>query len=161
MKAYEHLFPLYLHKSTCSGYSEKLKLFSYNIFEKKLQKLNSLQLSAQLILFKYNLAQQKIDNAFKQVKSILDNKIKENEAALKNLEKLLKLGHYQEILKRGFALIKNQKGQLISKIEAVKSKEEITIEILDGEFSAYVLESKNNSKTKQNSQDLDIKRNET
>ena len=61
---------------------------------------------------------------------------------LDNLGKLLKSGHYQEILKRGFALVKNERGDLVSSVKQLKAKEEITVEMSDGEFHSYVLSCK-------------------
>ena len=51
--------------------------------------------------------------------------------------KLLKSNNHQEILKRGFALLKNQQGQIISSIEAIKKEEEILVEVSDGAVNLY------------------------
>ncbi len=127
---------------------EKLQFLTRNIFDKKQQKLNSLTISSQLILFKINFVEQKIIHASELLKSGAERFVKNHLTALENLGKLLKLGHYQEILKRGFSLIKNQKGQLIASIADVKIKEEITVEMNDGEFQSYVLSFKKSARGK-------------
>ncbi len=62
--------------------------------------------------------------------------LKHKSTALDNLAKLLKNSHYQEILKRGFAIIKDNSGQLIKSATLASKASEITVEMADGEFVA-------------------------
>lgn len=108
-------------------------------FEKKLQKIAALQISNGVIFGKIKMFEQKIENDFLLVKSRLESELKIEDLRLKNLSKLLKTHHYSEILKRGFALVKNEKGELISSISKLKTKEKIVTELSDGSFESYVL----------------------
>lgn len=118
---------------------QKLNSLIKNIFEKNQQKLNTTKLSLLPILHKINFAEQKIANFSNSLKVSSKRFFKNSENDLENLSKLLKTGHYQEILKRGFAMIKNERGALISSVKQIKMKEEITVTLGDGEFQSYVL----------------------
>ena len=114
-----------------------------NFFEKKSQKLANLQISNIEIFHKIKMLEQKMDHGLAQAKSRIESELKMESLRLQNLGKLLKTGHYSEILKRGFALVKNEKGELISSISKLHPKEKIITEIADGEFSSYVLSLEN------------------
>lgn len=113
---------------------KKFNFLIANFFEKKSQKLYSIQISNQLILQKINSENQKIEFAYQRLKSSSESKLKEISINLENLTKNLKSNHYHEILKRGFALIKNQKGDLLSSASDVKVEKEVMVEMHDGEI---------------------------
>lgn len=123
--------------------TEKMQIFSKNIFEKKSAKLTSLVISDKIILYKINSDSQKILYFSKHLKSRFENILKNSETKLENFAKLLKSNNYHEILKRGFAVIKDKNSHLITALSNIKAKSEIVVELSDGEFSAYVLENKN------------------
>lgn len=124
---------------------QKLSGAITKIIEKNQQKINLTAISLLPILHKINFAEQKIITMAGSLKSSATAFFKNSEIELENLGKLLKSGHYQEILKRGFALIKNERGTLISSVQQIKIKEEIGIEMSDGEFHSYVLSCKKKS----------------
>ena len=121
---------------------QKLAALIKNFIEKKQQKLNSATVSLLPILHKIKFAEQKIKTMSGSLKLSISAFFKHTENELDNLGKLLKSGHYQEILKRGFALVKNERGDLVSSVKQLKAKEEITVEMSDGEFHSYVLSCK-------------------
>jgi exodeoxyribonuclease VII large subunit len=127
--------------------SEKLvsveKKFNFlvrSFFEKKSEKLLSLQFSNQLLFQRINLENQKIRFLSERLKSSLDGSLKEVTISLENLSKSLKSNHYHKILERGFALIKNSKGNLISSIEDVKLEKEIIVEMSNGKANLQILD---------------------
>lgn len=130
--------------------AEKMQIFLKNIYEKKSAKLASLVISDKIILYKINSDSQKILYFSKHLKSRFENIFKNSETKLENLAKLLKSNNYHEILKRGFAVIKDKNSHLITALSNIKAKSEITVELSDGEFSAYVLENKNREEKKLN-----------
>jgi exodeoxyribonuclease VII large subunit len=69
----------------------------------------------------------------------LDNKIEVKNTSLKNLEKLLKSHHYQEILNRGFALLKSKNNEIIFSKTEVKLEDEIIVEMSDGKLQAKII----------------------
>ena len=111
------------------------------LFEQIAEKLRNLQISNQLILAKINAEKQRTDFVFECLRSRVDARLREEKTALENLGKFLKSNHYREILKRGFALVKDEKGKLISSITEAKVKEKITIEMSDGEAQLVVRKS--------------------
>lgn len=114
---------------------KKFDFLIQNFFEKKIQKLSSTQISTQLLFSKINMANQKVDFAFDRLKSITERRLKENSSKLENLSKLLKTNNYHEVLKRGFALVKKQNGNLISSIHDAKLNEEVVLEMHDGKIT--------------------------
>lgn len=116
----------------------RLNFLVKNLFAKKTQKINSLEISNQLIFQHINLVKQKINFCFERAKSSCENALKENQVAIRNLEKFLKANHYNEILKRGFSLVKNKNGDIISSISKVEINEKIIIEMFDGKIETTV-----------------------
>ncbi len=112
--------------------------FVYAINEKQENLLGKL-ISKNEILNKVEMQKYKIAH-FSQILAVKTENILQNvENKLRNLEKLLKANHYQEILNRGFCLIKNKNGALISLIEQIKISDEIVVEMKNGRFSSQVL----------------------
>lgn len=122
---------------------KKFNFLVQNFFEKKSEKLYSIQISSQLLLQKINSENQKVEFVFERLKSSSNNKLKEITINLENLTKNLKSNHYREILKRGFALVKNEKGSLISSIMDAKVEEKISVEMFDGQIETRILNVKN------------------
>lgn len=119
---------------------KRVKFAAMNFLEKKFQKLSAMQISGSEIFYRINSDFSKIENALQHLKSKIDADLKMKDLHLKNLVKLLKSHHYNEILKRGFALIRSEKGEVISSLSHIKSKQKIVTELCDGEFSSYVLD---------------------
>ena len=127
---------------------KKLTISAQSFLAQKVQKLAAISLSTKPIFYQINFAEQKIQHLSSLAKSKVVAFCKNAEIQLENLDKLLQAGHYKKILQRGFALIKNQKGEIISSINNVKIKEEIAVEIADGEFYSYVLSCKKTASAK-------------
>jgi exodeoxyribonuclease VII large subunit len=123
--------------------SQNFNFLVKNFLEKKSQKVASIQISNQLILQKINGANQRSEFVFERLNLRLQSWIKEQKSILENLSKSLKSNHYNEVLKRGFALVKNKNGDLISSVMHVKISEEIFVEISDGQISTSILNVKN------------------
>lgn len=121
----------FLYLKNLRRYVVDPKNFLVQIFEK----LQLLQISKNMILQKINTKNQQVEMASKCLKSGFTVALKTISTNLENLEKNLKSNHYREILKRGFALVKNQKGDLISSVVEMRLEEEILVEMSDGEVS--------------------------
>ena len=141
-------------KSQLNFYSEKLEFVPENflnqnilrlknlqrylldprkIIEQISERLRRLQISNELIFSKIDSEKRKVSFAFERINSRLEQRIKENLTNLNSLGKILATNHYREILKRGFALIKNSSGEPLFSIEKVKIEQEIIVEMSDGE----------------------------
>ncbi len=118
-------------------FQKKLDILFNNIFAEKNYKLNALQITPNLILNKIENDQKDLERLAKTLEKTSDNLIKSRRENLENLSKLLRANNHQEILNRGFALLKNNKGQVLSTTLAIKNEEEILVEVSDGAVSLY------------------------
>lgn len=123
-------------------FSKKFNFLLGNNFDKKLNKLSSIQISHKSILQKINLVDNKLEFASQRLDLGVKNILKESESNLNNLTKLLKANHYDQVLKRGFAMVKNKNGNLISSISDAKLSKEISIKMHDGELELTDYQSK-------------------
>jgi exodeoxyribonuclease VII large subunit len=115
----------------------KLKFLVENFFAEKYYKLNAVQISKQLITQKLISDEKSMEYVMKRLQSIAKSATNEQKNNLENLSKLLQAGNHREILKRGFALVKNAKGDLIYSVAAIKKEEEIIVEVSDGEINLH------------------------
>lgn len=135
--------------SVFEGFEELKKGFNFAIkycFERKNEEISRISLSKAEIFAKIRGEEQKISHLWQIFDFKRENITKNYQNNLENLSKLLIAKNYKEILKRGFALVKNKNGKLIASAQNVKAKDEIEIETFDGEFAAYVLDKKINKK---------------
>jgi exodeoxyribonuclease VII large subunit len=118
---------------------KKIDILTKNILDKNSQKLASKQISKQILIERFSNYEQKTDFALKQIKSTIANKIKNAQNNVLALEKLLKSNNYQEILRRGFVLLKNENGDLISSVSQIKINDKISAQMADGKVKAQVI----------------------
>lgn len=102
------------------------------------ERLLQITLSNKDILAKIALKKEKIGHFEGIFREKMQNFIENKGNSLQNLAKLLEAKHYKEILRRGFVMLKNKNGELISSVKQVKMKEEISFEMIDGEVEAYI-----------------------
>ncbi len=126
---------------------EKFNFLVQNFFEKKAEKLQMTDLAKRSLFQQISIADQKIQFLFERLKSSSQHHLKETASNLKNLEKILQSTHYREILKRGFALVKGENGNLISSISDVKIGGKNFVEMSDGEIEVGILTTANNGRS--------------
>lgn len=119
--------------------TKNFTIFSTEILAKKNQQLAVLKISNDLLLEKISSENKKVESAIRSVKSQLNEFLNKEEKHLQSLEKLLISNHYREILKRGFCVIKDEKNYLISSVQQVSIKQNLTIEMYDGALQAEAL----------------------
>lgn len=111
-----------------------------NYITDKFYQLGTMQVSKDALFNKIDLLTQKSEHFGKSLQASFDNMLRTKSQDLLNVSKLLQSYHYHEVLKRGFAMVKDKNGHIISSLSQVKSKEMIEIEMSDGEFKSYVTE---------------------
>jgi exodeoxyribonuclease VII large subunit len=121
---------------------ERFVFLAQNYFDKKIQKLSAAHISSELILQKLNSVKQKLEFSLNHSEIIVKNRLKEEKNKIDNLEKIMLSNHYNQILKRGFAVLKNKNGHFISSILETSIHDEISIEMHQGKIDATI-----NSKT--------------
>ncbi len=117
---------------------QKFSFLVQNFLQQKTQKLSAIQISTDLFFGQINSQNQKLLFLFQSLKSKLENKLNKENSHLESLSKLLKSNNYHQILKRGFAVIKNKNGNLISSISDAKLNKEALLEMHDGEASIVI-----------------------
>ena len=99
---------------TLKNHSRKFDLTILNFFEKISKSLYKIQFSNGEILQKITTAKQKLEFLLHKIEQNIINKLSNKKSNLQNLEKILRTTHYNKILERGFSLIKNKDGNVIS-----------------------------------------------
>jgi exodeoxyribonuclease VII large subunit len=117
---------------------KKITFLLDNFIANKISKINNFRISPQFIVQKINYHNQQVDNQFLIVFRRLESYVLQNETAFKNLQKSLTTNHYQNILKRGFVLIKNSQNQLIDSVSKIQKDQLINIEFGDGKAQAKI-----------------------
>jgi len=112
-------------------------IFARNLSEKTYQ-LQNLQISKNDLRNVVNISAKNLEHISQRLESLIKIRIKEDQTALQNLAKNLQSNNYREILKRGFALVKNEKGDLISSSAVLKNQKEILVEMSDGETDLHL-----------------------
>jgi exodeoxyribonuclease VII large subunit len=112
--------------------SNKLNIVINNFLSQKTIKLSSLQISKNLIKQKFLNEEKSLQSLEKSLKSLVKNSLKEDFLKLENSAKLLQSNNHQKILKRGFALVKDENGKILSSISTINSCEEVFVEVSDG-----------------------------
>lgn len=111
----------------------RIQLNPQKIIENFSEKLARLRFGNADILTKISSCNQRLEFLSKRLESGVNQRLKEDLTKLNNLEKILANSHYREILKRGFALIKNSQGEPLLSIKKVESEKELIVEMSDGE----------------------------
>jgi exodeoxyribonuclease VII large subunit len=136
----------------------RLEFAKKNLFNNYFNQLTSLTLNPANLNYKINFYEQKLHYLSKNLISSYEQKIIKLSTSLKNAGKLLENCNYTQILKRGFALIKDQNNHLITKVADLENKKIIAVEMQDGEFNALVFDKKDKNKKLANSdiKDMDL-----
>jgi exodeoxyribonuclease VII large subunit len=117
----------------------KIAFLLDNFINNKIGKINNFKISPQFILQKINHHNQQLNNQFSVLSRRLESYVLQNETALKNLQKSLTSNHYQNILKRGFVLIKNSQNQLIDSVSKIQKDQLINLEFGDGKAQGKII----------------------
>ncbi len=123
-----------------SNILSKLDFISKNFYIRYTQKLALLTINSDFLNHKINLYQQKFSYLGKNLESRIIQLVEKLDDGLNNAAKLLINCNHTQILKRGFALIKDRNHQLITKVSDIKNKQVITVEMHDGEFDALIFD---------------------
>lgn len=121
------------HKLIINNNYQQTKLIVNNYFNNYQGKINSLNFIALKILDYIDNSMLNIDQKSKIINRQLENFIKSHTQQLISLQKSLASNHYQNILRKGFTLIKNQDKQLVDSPQKALSSQELFIEFAEGE----------------------------
>jgi exodeoxyribonuclease VII large subunit len=108
----------------------------------------SIMQSAQLKLSRFKIPSLKfifdqlsssVQNNYKNLGRILKSNFEKREHQLQSSSRMLSILSYQAVLDRGFALLQNAKGEVISSENQLKTGEIITISLKDGKKNAEII----------------------
>jgi len=118
------------------GYLKNMQRYLLNpaqILARIEERLRNIQIGNQLTFARIEAENQRIEFLTKGLEVSVGNNLDKVKTTLYGLGKMLLTNHYHEILKRGFALIKNSRGEAMLSISEVKKEKEIVIKMSDGE----------------------------
>lgn len=134
--------------------------FNKNIvLERKKERIFNINLAKNDILNEVSAKSRQITYLSEILLMKSQNIINKNYEKIEFLQDLIFAKDYRNILKRGFAMIKDKDSKLISSIKNIKLKEELTIEMFDGEIEAYIFDkrTKNNQKKQKSAETIQPK----
>ena len=109
-----------------------LRLNLHSVYRNYTLKLGSLNLSPLILDRLINVNEERFSHNLWRMKILYKNKIESISNRLYSLKKLLIAYNYQNILKRGFSLIRNNRGQLIRSTQSFLQDRLIQIELYNG-----------------------------
>lgn len=120
-----------IHKNFLSLQSS-LKHLSDVMLENKKQKLRAINISSDFLQQRIITTKQNIEFSFQRLEAIVVGYMKEKSVALLTISKLLTSNHYDQVLKRGFALIKDNDGHLVTSAKEAQTNKQLLVEMHDG-----------------------------
>lgn len=118
----------------------KFDFVGKNFYNRYQQRLLSVLLNSDLLDQKIILYQQKFTYLAKNMEVRIKQLVERVDSKLLNAAKLFDGCNHTQILKRGFALVKDHSQKLITRVSDVSDKKSIIVEMYDGEFDAMVFE---------------------
>lgn len=93
---------------------------------------------------------QRLDDKSNRLKISIDHLIKNKENQFVNLKNLLKSYSYQAVLERGFSLVQDHDGKIVSSIDVAKTLSQMTISFKDGKINVSQLTNSHHNKKENN-----------
>lgn len=136
-------------------YSEKINYLVKNNLENKIFKIQKISIDKDLIRQKITNFQQKILYNFDIINKNIYHNLAQKNIILDGLSKTIKSSNYQQILNRGFAIIKDNNSKLIAKVADLKNHHDFIITMGDGEIKAKIDERPKKNELIKNQNNLD------
>lgn len=121
-----------------ASYVKKFDLSLINAFESKNRDLLKVKFDNQNLLNKFEMLQQRIVFLDDKINDFVKQNFTNCQNNLDNLAKILQNSSHEQILKRGFALVKDQGNNLISSKSDLNFNDKISIQLYDGEVKAKI-----------------------
>jgi len=132
------------------NFSEKIEYSAKNFIENNSLKIQKISIKPDVIFEKINIYRQKIYYDFEAIKRNIENSLMQKNIMLEGFASTIKSCNYQQMLERGFAVLKDKNNHVITNCEDLKNQQKFTIKMHDGEVLANLNEilKNNNSPTK-------------
>jgi len=132
------------------NFSEKIEYSAKNFIENNFLKMQKIVIKSDVIFEKIKIFRQKIYYDFEAIKKNIENILTQKNIMLEGFASTIKSCNYQQMLERGFAVLKDKNNHVITNCEDLKNQQKFTIKMHDGEVLGNLNEviKNNNSPTK-------------
>ncbi len=104
------------------------------ILQNKQAKLDKCKIDNNLIVLKINNLKQLLVETHNKITTKLDFHLERKQNLLQNNQKMLDSYHYENVLKRGFAIVYNEQEQAITNIATAKQQANLILQMQDGKI---------------------------
>jgi exodeoxyribonuclease VII large subunit len=104
------------------------------ILQNKQAKLDKCKIDNNLIVLKINNLKQLLVETHNKITTKLDFHLERKQNLLQNNQKMLDSYHYENVLKRGFAIVYNEQEQAITNIATAKKQANLILQMQDGKI---------------------------
>ena len=118
------------------NFSEKIEYSAKNFIENNFLKIQKIAIKSDFIFERIKILQQKIFYNFEAIKKNIENNLMQKNIRLEGFVSTIKSCNYQQMLERGFAVLKDKNNRLITNCEDLKNQQKFTIKMHDGEVLA-------------------------
>ena len=118
------------------NFSEKIEYLAKNFLENNFLKIQKIAIKSDFIFERIKISQQKIFYNFEAIKKNIENNLIQKNIRLEGFASTIKSCNYQQMLERGFAVLKDKNNRLITSCEDLKNQQKFTIKMHDGEVLA-------------------------
>ena len=122
------------------NFSEKIEYSTKNFLENNFLKIQKIAIKSDVIFERIKIFQQKIFYNFEAIKKNIENNLMQKNIMIEGFASTIKSCNYQQMLERGFAVLKDKNNRLITNCEDLKNQQKFTIKMHDGEVLANLNE---------------------
>jgi exodeoxyribonuclease VII large subunit len=118
------------------NFSEKIEYSTKNFIENNFLKIQKITIKSDLIFERIKIFKQKIFYDFDAIKKNIENNFIQKNIMIEGFANAIKSCNYQQMLERGFAVLKDKNNHLILNCEDLKNHQKFIITMQDGEVFA-------------------------
>ena len=118
------------------NFSEKIEYSTKNFIEKNFLKIQKITIKSDFIFERIKIFKQKIFYDFDAIKKNIENNFIQKNIMIEGFANAIKSCNYQQMLERGFAVLKDKNNHLILNCEDLKNHQKFVITMQDGEVLA-------------------------
>ena len=118
------------------NFSEKIEYSTKNFIENNFLKIQKITIKSDFIFEKIKIFKQKIFYDFDAIKKNVENNLMQKNIMIEGFASTIKSCNYQQMLERGFAVLKDKNNHLILNCEDLKNHQKFVITMQDGEVLA-------------------------
>ena len=118
------------------NFSEKIEYSTKNFIENNFLKIQKITIKSDFIFERIKIFKQKIFYDFDAIKKNIENNFIQKNIMIEGFANAIKSCNYQQMLERGFAVLKDKNNHLILNCEDLKNHQKFLITMQDGEVLA-------------------------